>query len=225
MNRISISLLAALAIFLFVATMPIAIFAATNEDVSVVSTTNSNGQQEYIIYVKDYSNQAFKYAFTNIENPGEMDLSYINSISDLSENQVAFLDAVTYEKLSENNETIYMWAKDETENLILEGIQLDFSKSLTEEKINIVEKLTTRINIKKIEEEDTTTIKNENVNGVEQTTKVGYIKILDDKEATYYYKMEKMPSATEEYNQLKSLVEKVNNEYDEKLILKLEKQL
>lgn len=213
MNRISVKLLSVLAIFLFIAVAPIAIFA-TNGDVSIVSTINNQSKQEYIIYIKEALNTNFKYAFTTNANPGEMDLSYINSISDLSENQVAFLDAETYEKLSKESSTIYMWAKDEEENLILNGIQLDLSKSITEKEIKNVESLTTKISVKIAEnEEDTTTIKNETVDGVEETTKVGYVQILDDKESTYYYEMAKLPGE-ELHNQLKTLAEKVQNEYD-----------
>lgn len=213
MNRISFKLLAALAIFLFVAVIPIAVLA-TNEDVSIVKVTNSDSKQEYIIYVKGTSNKKFKYAFTTSANPNEMDLSYINSISDLEENQAAFLDAATYEKLSKESSPILMWAKDESGNFILEGIHLDFNKSLTKENINTIETLTKIINVKIAEkEEDTTIIRNENVDGVEETTKVGYVQILDDKDATYHYEIVKMPS-TEEYNQLKTLAVKVQNEYD-----------
>lgn len=214
MNRISIKLLSVLAIIFFIATIPIAIFA-TNEDISIVkmtATVEDNEMSEYIIYIKGMSTQNFKYAFTTNANPTEMDIHYINSISDLKGNQVAFLDSETYEKLE--NDTIYMWAKDENENLILEGIQLDIAKALTEEKIENVELLTNKISVKIAEkEEDTTTIKNETVDGVEETTKVGYVQILDDKKATYYYEIVKLPT-TDNYNELKILAEKVQNEYD-----------
>ena len=214
MNRISFKLLAALAIFLFVAVLPIAVLA-TNEDVSLVSTNNDEAKTEYIIYIKDYSNQKFKYAFTTNANPGEMDLSYINSILDLGENQAAFLDAKTYENLSKESSTIFMWAKDEEENLILKGIQLDFTKSLTKEDIQISEKLTQRIKVEIADsEEDTTTIRNENVDGVEETVAVGYVKIIDDENAKYFYERTKLPSS-EEYNQLMKLAEQIKNEYDE----------
>lgn len=214
MNRISFKLLSVLAIFLFVAVAPIVIFAA-NEDVSIVSTLNSESKKEYIIYLKEALKTNFKYAFTTNANPTEMDISYINSISDLRENQVAFFDAETYEKLQKENTTIYMWAKDEDENLILQGIQLDLNKSITEDKIKNVETLTSKISVKIAEkEEDTTTIKNETVDGVEETTKVGYVQILDDKNATYYYEMVKLPG-TDKYKELKTLAEKMQNEYDE----------
>ena len=52
MNRISVKLLSVLAIFVFIAVIPIAVFA-TNEDVSLVSTINSESKAEYIIYIKE----------------------------------------------------------------------------------------------------------------------------------------------------------------------------
>ena len=213
MNKISAKLLSVLAILLFIAVMPIVVFA-TNEDVSVVSTQNESGKQEYIIYIKGYTdkNVEFKYAFTNIENPEEMDLSYINSITDLGENKAAFLDAATYEKLKSN--TIYMWAKDNEGNLILEGIQLDLENSLTKEDINTVETVTKRIEVKIADSEDKATeVRNENIDGVEETASVGYVQIIDDQKATYYYKRIQLPDS-EEYNRLMELAEKIEKEYD-----------
>lgn len=214
MNRVSIKLLSVLAIFLFIAAIPIGVFA-TNEDISIVATTNSEAKKEYIIYIKEMSAQSFKYAFTTNTNPGEMDLSYINSTLDLGGNQVAFLDAATYEKLFSENQTIFMWAKDEEENLILKGIQLDLSKVLIKEDIDIVETLTKRIQVEIADsEEDTTTIRSENIDGVEETAAVGYVRIADDENATYYYEKTKLPSS-EEYNQIMTLVEQIQNEYEE----------
>ena len=213
MNKISAKLLSVLAILLFIAVMPIVVFA-TNEDVSVVSTQNESGKQEYIIYIKGYTdkNVEFKYAFTNIENPEDMDLSYINSISDLGGNQAAFLDAATYDKLKSN--TIYMWAKDNEGNLILEGIQLDLENSLTKEDINTVETVTKRIEVKIADSEDKATeVRNENIDGVEETASVGYVQIIDDQKATYYYKRIQLPDS-EEYNRLMELAEKIEKEYD-----------
>ena len=214
MNRISVKLLTALAIFLFIAIIPMAVLA-TNENVSVVSKINEKSETEYIIYIKDYTDKNFKYAFTTNANPEEMDLSYINSISDLGENQVAFLDTTTYEELSKNSATIYMWAKDESENLILKGSQLDLNQALSEEKIDNVETLTKRIEVKIADtQEDATTVRNENIDGVDEVANVGYVEILDDdKKATYYYERTKLPDA-EKYNQLMILAEKINNEYD-----------
>ena len=154
MNRISLKLLSVLAIILFIAVIPIAVLAVTNENVSIISTINDESKQEYIIYIKETLEQKFKFAFTTNENPGEMDLIYINSISDLVKNQVAFLDAETYEKISQENKPIFMWAKDENENLILKGIQIDLTKSITKENINDVETLTKRIEVEIADSEE-----------------------------------------------------------------------
>ena len=216
MNRISVKLLSVLAIILFIAVIPIAVLAVTNENVSIISTINNESKQEYIIYIKGTLDQNFKYAFTTNANPGKMDLTYINSISDLEKNQVAFLDAETYEKISIENKPIFMWAKDEKENLILKGIQLDFAKSLTEENIDNVETLTKRIEVEIADsEEDTTTIRNENIEGVDEIANVGHVKILDnEKGAAYYYEMTKLSGEGKHY-QLMTLVEKIKEEYDE----------
>ena len=216
MNRISLKLLSVLAIILFIAVIPIAVLAATNENVSIISTINDESKQEYIIYIKETLEQKFKFAFTTNENPGEMDLIYINSISDLVKNQVAFLDAETYEKISQENKPIFMWAKDENENLILKGIQIDLTKSISNENIDNVETLTKRIEVEIADsEEDTTTIRNENIEGVEEIANVGHVKIIEkEKGLTYYYEMTKLPGE-EKYNQLMALVEKIREEYDE----------
>lgn len=141
-----------------------------------------------------------------------MDLVYINSIADLGENQVAYLDATTYNNLS--GSTIYMWAKDENENLILDGIEIDFQKSLTKENINSVETITKRIDVKIAQKEtETTTVRNEVIDGVEENAKVGYVKITDDQDAKYYYQMVKI-SESEEYKTLMELAKKIKTEYN-----------
>ena len=218
MNKLSIKLLSVLAIILFVALIPIAVFA-TNDNLSVVSTTitdaEGNTKTEYIIYIKDYTDKKFKYALSNNANTEVMDLVYINSITDLGENQVAFIDADTYEKLS--NQAIYMWAKDENENLILKGIQLDLTKSISKEKIDSVESITKRISVEIADTEEaaekTEPIREEDVNGVKEIAKVGYIKITDSKDATYYYQRVKTSDSTE-FDTLMKLAEQINNEYN-----------
>lgn len=211
MNKISTKLLSVLAIILFIAVIPIVVFA-TESDISVISTANESGEQEYIIYIKDYTDKTFKYALSNNANPEVMDLVYINSIADLGENQVAYLDAKTYKKLSGN--TIYMWAKDENENLILNGIEIDIQKSLTKENINSVETITKRINVEIAENEnDTTVVRNEVIDGVEETASVGYVKIVDNEKADYYYERIKI-SDSEEAKTLMELADKISKEYD-----------
>ena len=221
MNKISIKLLSVLAIILFIAVIPVVVFA-TNENLSVVSTsttdTEGNTKTEYIIYIKDDTDKNFKYALSNSASPEEMDLSYINSIADLGENQVAFIDADTYDKLFNQNQTVYIWAKDENENLILDGIQLDLTKSFSKEEIDSVESITKTISVKiadsQEETEQTDPIREEDVDGVKETAKVGYIQIIDDNNAEYYYERVRVADSTD-YATLMELAEKINAEYDE----------
>ena len=58
MHKKVIKLLGALTILLLIVMTPIMVLA-TNEDVSVVNTQTN----EYIIYIKDYTDKNFKYAF------------------------------------------------------------------------------------------------------------------------------------------------------------------
>lgn len=211
MNNKVIKLLSALAIIFVIAITPIVVLA-TNQEVSVVEVK----ENEYIIYIKDYTDKEFKYAFTNNANPEEMDLSYINSISDLGGSQGAYLDAQTYEKLKD--QMIYIWVKDENENLILEGVQLNLENSLTKENINVIENTTKRIAVEistsKDSTETTNPVRDENIDGVQEVAKVGYIKITDNENAEYYYQRVKTTDS-ENYARLMELAEELNNQYDE----------
>lgn len=210
MNKKIIKLFGAFAIIFIIVITPIVVLA-TNENVSVVNTQ----ENEYMIYIKDYTDKNFKYAFTNNANPNKMELSYINSISDLGGNQGAFLNAETYEKLK--NQPIYMWAKDEKENLILDGVQIEFENSLTKENINIIENTTKRIEVEistsKENTESTEPVRNEDIDGVKEISKAGYVKITDNKDAKYYYQRVKATDSAE-YMELIELAEKLNKEYD-----------
>ena len=211
MTKKIIKLLGALTILLLIVMTPIMVLA-TNEDVSVVNTQTN----EYIIYIKDYTDKNFKYAFTNNASPKEMDLSYINSISDLGGSQGAFLDAETYEKLKDK--PIFMWAKDEEENLILNGVQIDLGNSLTKENINLIENTTKRIAVEISTSKDSTDstipVRDETIEGVKEIAKAGYVKITDSKDAKYYYQRVKTTDS-EEYEKLMKLAEDINSKYDE----------
>ena len=209
-NQKIIKLLGALAIIFIIAITPITVIA-TNENVSVVNIQAN----EYMIYIKDYTDKNFKYAFTNNASPNEMDIFYINSISDLGGNQGAFLDAETYEKLK--NQPIFIWVKDEKENLVLKGVQIDFENSLAKENIDTIENTTKRIAVEistsKENTDSTTPVREENVDGVKEVAKAGYIKITDSNDATYYYQRVKTTDS-EEYAKLMELAEKLNKEYE-----------
>lgn len=212
MNKASKKLFIILATFLLILLVPI-IGYANNENMSIVESLEENGKQEYIIYIKDYTQKNFKYALSNDANPEEMDLIYVNSITDLGKNSIAFIDAETYENLK--SKTIYIWVKDENENLILKGEKLNLENSLTKENLDLVEKTTKKISVEIADsKEKSTEIKNEDIEGIKETTSVGTLKITDKdaKKSSYYYKMVKTTDSAE-YTKLTELAEKINNEY------------
>ena len=144
-----------------------------------------------------------------------MDLSYINSIPDGLGNQTALLNlnAKTYEKLKSG--TIYMWAKDENEKLILEGVQVDLGSSFTKENLDLVEKTTKRISVDVADnEEKTIAVRNETIDGVEETASVGTVSITDKdaKKSTYYYERVKVSESAEDAK-LMELAGNINNKY------------
>lgn len=211
MTRRNIKILSILAIFFFMIAIPLNIFA-NSEEISIVKMQKD--KQEYMIYINGYTDKTFKYALSNNANPEEMDLVYINSITDLGKNSVALINAETYEKLKSN--TIYIWAKDGNENLILEGEKLNLENSLAKENLDLVEKTTKKISVEIADsKEKSTEIKNEDVDGVKETTSVGTLKITDKdaKKSTYYYERVKTIDS-EEYAKLTELAEKINSQYE-----------
>lgn len=202
-------LLYAMIIIIFII-LPIKV-KATNENIEIISTGDID--KEYIIYIKDYTDKKYKYAFSSTENAY---LVYINSISDSEGNQVAFLDAETYNKLSVQSQTIYLWAKDENENIILDGIQLDLSKSLNKEETASIELITKRIAVEitdtKEKVDATEPVRQEEIDGVDEIAKVGYVKITDSETATYYYQMVNTFDSAE-FNTLMEYAERLNSKY------------
>ena len=106
---------------------------------------------------------------------------------------------------------------DEKENLILDGVQIEFENSLTKENINIIENTTKRIAVEistsKENTESTDPVRNENIDGIKEISKAGYVKITDSKDATYYYQRVKTTDSAD-YAKLVELAEKLNKEYD-----------
>ena len=110
-----------------------------------------------------------------------------------------------------------MWAKDENEKLILEGVQVDLGSSFTKENLDLVEKTTKRISVDVADnEEKTIAVRNETIDGVEETASVGTVSITDKdaKKSTYYYERVKVSESAEDAK-LMELAEKMNKEYDE----------
>ena len=217
MNKYILKIFFILFIVLYITTIPL-INYATNEDVAIVSyVIDDNGQEkmEFLIYIKDHIKNKFKYAFSNKEKTEEIDLNYINSVTDNFGNEVAFLDAKKYEELSK--EKIYMWVKNEKGEEIINGIQLEFSETLSKEEMQTVETLTKRIEVEisdtKEKVEATDPISKKEIDGVTENVKVGYIKITDNDNAKYYYRLIKITESMD-FENLMKLAKEINKTYE-----------
>lgn len=192
---------------------------ASNEEIAVISTKTlgENGTEniDFLIYIKGYTKTKFKYAFSNKENPEAIDLNYINSASDNLENQVAILSNEKYVEMSA--EPIYMWAKDENGEEILTAIKIDFTDILNLEEMQNVETITKKIPVEisdtKEKVDATAPISQENIDGVIENVKVGYIKITDEEDAKYYYRLIKTTEAGDIEN-LMELAKKIKDTYE-----------
>ena len=210
MYKLSKKMLSILVISFIIMILPITVNANGN-DISIIKMQDN--KQEYMVYISGYTNKKFKYALSNNANPTEMDLTYINSITDSKENSAILINAETYEKLKSN--PIYIWAKDENENLILNGEILNLENSITKENLKLIEETTQTISVEIADnKEKAYEIKNETVDGIKKTISVGTLKITDkdSKKSKYYYERVNITDS-EDYLELTRLAEELNNEY------------
>ena len=171
---------------------------ATNENIQIVKTN-----EDYIIYVKDIANKEFKFAVADEKlNSDSIELNFINSVKDSAGNNVALIDETTVQQAK------YLYVKEGENSSIIE---LNFKEAIEKSQIAEVEGTTNRIKtelLMNLEERD------EEIDGVKYTEKVGGIKIYDDENANYEYVSVKLPA--EKYSTLQELVNKLNDEYEEK---------
>lgn len=171
-----------------------------NTDLQIVKTDNG----DYIIYIKDLQNEEFEYTVTQSSNTQEIDLNYENCKKDDAGNSVVFITSGDY--VAEQDYYLYVRENGET---LIQGQKLDFSTAFTQQQMRDVENTT-----KRIETELVTDLveQDEEIDGVRVTVTVGGLKIVEQEGSKYYYTTVKLPST--EYNILKELAEKINNEYE-----------
>lgn len=194
-------------IVLLIATFAIAMLIpfnvlAANEGVQLIKTTDG----DIVIYVEGLEKTAFDYALSENANAEDKDLNYIKSVQDSNEdeaNQVALIMAEDY---VETKNDLYIKTEEGVKH-----IELNFEDMFTQEQMNLVENTTKRISTETVKDLETRT---ETVNDVKYTYTVGGLKIKDDQNATYSYKMVKLPDA--EYTELQNLANELNSTYKEK---------
>ena len=109
---------------------------ATNDDIAILKTQGN----EYILYLEQYLGQEFYFAFSNNQNAKEGDadnpLNFITSKQDNKGNQVAYI--------ATESTTAYMWVK-VNDSIVMARMPIDFTQSISEEKINELSTITQKI--------------------------------------------------------------------------------
>lgn len=166
MRKSVLKLTSAVLIIVFaLAMLPMAVMAAGETDAVILVKANG----EKIIYIKGLEGTEFKYAFS--DNDDASSAIYITATKDTNNEYVAFMEnGQTYG----NNMFVQHDGSTDT-------IKLDTLKSITEDEIKDVEKLTKIIGVKTDESQSTVS----NNNGTTVTTTTGKIVVTDDGDYQY----------------------------------------
>lgn len=183
---------------LFTMLIPFGRVAAANEGVQLIQTTDGN----IVVYVDGLEKTEFDYALSDKADATEMELNYINSVTDDEGNQVAL---ITTEDLAEY---LYIRKSDNTVTTI--QLNVDVNTMFTQDKMALVENTTKRIATEESKEEQPLNTRNEVIDGITYTYAVGGLKITDDQNATYSYVMVNT-SSNEDYNELQNLANGLND--------------
>ena len=151
--------------------MPIFSYGA-NEDLVIVKNT----EDEYIIYLKQYLEKDFKFAFSNNSAEDVSNLTFNNSALDEAEdgaNNIAYVNNTN--KAMFSNPT-YMWVEVEGK-LVISAREIDLEDNITKTELESVGTTSEIIPIK-LEQEQTVNEVNEE--GTKITETVGIVKVLKD---------------------------------------------
>lgn len=207
MSKLKSKLIISAIIFLLtIVAMQLSIYAS-NENVEIVKKSDT----DYLIYVKDNLNKNFKFAFSNNQNEDKTSLTFKEAETDSTArnaNKIAFVNSTT---ISMFENPTYMWVKDEHENYIIDGIQIELKQAIDNKELEDISKTTKKI---PVDAEQTKTTKNE-VDGKTITTTVGKV-VLPETKGNYEYIIVKLPYSTEYENLVKlaTKISKFNNETD-----------
>jgi len=180
---------------------------ATNEELVIVKQT----EEEYIIYLKQYLNQEFEFAYSNNSQEDEANLEFKPSALDSAEegaNNIAYVDNQT---LSMFANPTYMWLKVKGE-IKISAREINLQDNITKEKLEAVG-TTSKIIPITLEQEQ---IVNEvNEEGTKITETVGVAKISEEiTDGKYQIIKRKATENTEKLYALAELIEK--NEFTDK---------
>ena len=184
---------------------------ASNENIEILQKSSS----DYLLYIKDNLNTDFEFAFSNTKEQDKTDASFLNSFISAGEdssgenaNKIAYVNNNTKGMFA--NPT-YMWAKDSNGNYIVDGIEIDLTKALH------ISDLENVANVTKTVEVDLTKTNTEEkvIDGKKITTTVGKVVLPENTYINRYIllKANESNEKLEAFN-LATRISKFNNETD-----------
>ena len=172
---------------------------AMNDKVAILEKQ----ENEYILYLENYLEKEFYFAFSSNQAAKEGDanypLNFITSKKDSKGNQVAY---ITVEDITK---PLYMWVKTDDE-IKISGMQIDVSESISETNINKLSELTKKIPVDMTETKTETSTEDNVVKTVTQSV----VKITDTDNVDYYYSTTLLSDDTNNYNKLMEISQKIN---------------
>lgn len=192
---------------MLLAIIQLPVMASTKENVTL-----KKADGEFIIYYEDICNEQFQFAFSKVGGVEEDTLSFTNAAKDQPTEEglyIAYLDSSNYAESVESDAT-YIWIKDMEDNTLISGEKIDLTKALDDEKIELVNTTTKRIDVDTTQKHE----RKEVIDGVDTTITTGKIVINGKDDASYSYELIKLTGETDAANMLFELAEKLeeNNE-------------
>lgn len=203
MKNSKLKLLVAIMVFCILVMMPIFTNAA-NDDLAIVKT----GEKNYLIYINEYLNQNFKFAFSDKSDTPEAQLNFINSSLDQdAENpsNLAYIKENTY-----SDQEIYMWVKNEEGKITEKPITIKLSEAVNKEDIETVEQITKKISVDTTQKYE---YPEQIIDGYKKTVVTGKIEITDTEKATYFYEQTAVTSNVQ-HEELMRLAELIHNNFN-----------
>ena len=193
--------------FFSVMTMPV---NAESEYENVILKKADN---EFMVYYNDICNDIFQFAISNDSSTDEANLNYTSSVKDKVDDgalNVAFIDDTNN---PENKDEVYIWIKDDEDNVLISGEKIDLREAIDDEKLNLINTTTIANNDTSRIKVDTTQTQTRNVmvDGVDTTVTTGKI-VIDGKDgAKYYYELLNANDTASDARKLYDMADKINN--------------
>lgn len=183
-SKIIFTIIMALMIILI---MPLSIFAA-NEETVIVKDITEEGKEKYIIYLKDYLNKEFEFAFSNDSTADASTLTFSNSALDTTgagANNIAYVivDSTvdsTNASLFEN--TTYMWVRENGE-IKIAAREINIADNITKQELEQVGNTSKVMPIKLEQKVVEDTVSEE---GLKKTTTVGIVTLAEEYKNSEY---------------------------------------